>query len=75
MDTRTGEITEFPNNGMPQSAMRKNPYLKPVNCNVFCEFLRKSKDEKTFCLANRKQRRKLRCFKVKNAEPKEDPRD
>lgn len=60
MDERTGEIFDFKNKQKLDEAKKKNPYLIEVNCDKKCE-LGIWKGEKFFCIANREQRRKIKC--------------
>ena len=65
MDTETGEIFDFKNIEELFKAQKKNPNLVEVNCDKGCDFrIRKtvgSEGEKTFCIANRSQRRRIKC--------------
>lgn len=60
MDIRTGEISDFKNQQELEEAKKKNPYLIEVNCDKKCE-LGIWKGEKFFCIANRSQRRRIKC--------------
>jgi len=75
MDTKTNEISNFENKQALLQALEKNPNLREVNCNPLCRFLLTIKGGKTFCGANRKQRRKIKCFKLAGKKPKEDTGD
>ena len=61
MDKRTGEIFEFPNEKKLNEAKKGNAYLVEVNCRVLCQY-RVVKDNRVYCVGNRKQRRELKCF-------------
>ena len=60
MDTRTGEIFDFKNKQELKKASEANPYLVEINCDLICDF-RVERNGKSFCTANRKQRRKIKC--------------
>jgi len=68
MDTRTGEIFKFPSQKELDEAKKKNPYLIEVNCDKKCE-LGIWKGEKFFCIANRSQRRRIKCQIKKEINP------
>ena len=64
MDTRTGEILKFGNDKKLRKAIKENPNLKAIGrCDPLCKYLYQVAG-KTFCRANRKERRKRKCFKV-----------
>ena len=60
MDERTGEIFKFSNQKELDEAKKNNPFLVEVDCNSLCE-LGERRGEKTFCIANRVQRRLIKC--------------
>ncbi|TET25051.1 MAG: hypothetical protein E3J76_01950 [Candidatus Aminicenantes bacterium] len=60
MDIRTGEISDFKNQQELEEAKKNNPYLIEVDCDKKCE-LGIWKGEKFFCIANRSQRRRIKC--------------
>lgn len=60
MDTRTNEIFDFASEVDLNKAKAGNPYLVEVSCDKLCEY-RKRKDNRSFCIANRRQRRALKC--------------
>ena len=70
MDTKTNEVFfNFRNEEELRKSLGENPTLREVNCNSFCQFLVTIKDGRTFCRANRKQRREMKCF-IKRADTK-----
>lgn len=67
MDTRTGELFGFKNQQELDEAKKNNPFLVEVDYDLICDF-REKRNEKTFCIANRMQRRLIKCqIKRKNA--------
>ena len=60
MNIVTNEVSDFKNEKALKKALENNPYLVEVDCNQGCEF-RESRFERYFCIANRKQRRKIKC--------------
>lgn len=60
MDERTGEIFKFPSQEDLEKARKDNPFMIEVDCNKGCDF-REIRNEKTFCIANRMQRRLIKC--------------
>lgn len=61
MNTRTGEIFGFKNKQELDKAKEKNSYLVEVNCKKICEF-REDRNGRDFCIANRQQRRAIKCY-------------
>jgi len=60
MDIRTGEIFDFNNKQELDKAKKKNPFLREIDCEKLCNF-REGRNGRYFCIANRKQRRKIKC--------------
>ena len=60
MNKETNEISEFKNKAELVKEMELNPSLVEVKCNKICEF-REKRGEKVFCVANRFQRRMIKC--------------
>jgi len=60
MDTRTGEIFDFPTQQELDDAKKNNPFLVEVDCDKICDF-REGRNGKVFCIANREQRREIKC--------------
>ncbi len=66
MDIRTNEIFDFKNKQELDKAKQSNPFLREVNCKQLCGF-REMRGEKFFCIANRSQRRRIKC-QIKKVE-------
>ena len=60
MDTKTGEIFDFKNGKELKTALKNNINLVEVDCNQLCDF-REERFGRFFCIANREQRRKIKC--------------
>jgi len=60
MDTKTGEIFNFKDEQKLKAALKENINLVEVDCNSLCDF-RQEKFGRFFCIANRKQRREIKC--------------
>lgn len=67
MDTRTREIFDFVNQKVLEKALDKNPYLVEVDCDKMCDF-RDERFGRSFCTANRGQRRGLKCLVKRKRE-------
>ena len=60
MDTKTGEIFDFKNGEELKTALKENVNLVEVDCNQICDF-REERFGRFFCIANRSQRRRIKC--------------
>ena len=60
MDTRTGEIFKYPTQAELEKAFENNSFLIEVDCSSLCDF-REQRKGKSFCTANRMQRRLIKC--------------
>jgi len=60
MDERTGEVFKFPTQKELDEAKKNNPFLVEVDCDKMCDF-REKRFDRIFCVANRSQRRRIKC--------------
>ena len=60
MDERTGEIFDFPSQQELDEAKKTNPFLREIDCKKLCDF-RETRNGRYFCIANRVQRRLIKC--------------